>query len=238
MKTILIAVLLVALPAFGEDKTEKTIREGYEAWLPAHKAELSQAMFTILCDPACHVGDKASNPERKDPIYLSWKGLREKQYGADAFERSWDPDKYKHVNSSEFRQWIAENLEVKGNVSSLSNGPPPEEWIPDRVNSSGQAVDKHGEVSIQAVTQNNSTGLVYFWIPLGIGLLVSILMAKSGHPTIGFCLGYFGYGFLVGGTTGLKVVTLELASAYVIVLVVFVVGVKLALSGLGVTKGN
>ena len=256
MKTSLLAILLLALPlpVLSEDaadlayekaqamrdafyaKRKQLIREYYEAWLPTHQAELDQAIDTIVCDPKCHVGNKASNPERTDPLYRTWKELRRKQYVADTFERHWDPDKLRGVDSEEFRRWIKNNLEVSGNVSTLPNGPTPEEWIPDRVNPAGQAVDRNGEVSMEAVNRNSSTGLVYFWIPLVIGLALSIGFAKSGHPYFGFCLGYFGYGFLIGGTTGLKMVSLELMSAYVIVLFVFVVGFKLALSGLGVKK--
>jgi hypothetical protein len=92
-------------------------------------------------------------------------------------------------------------------------------------------VDKHGEVTMQSATSSRSTHVTYFWIPLVIGLAIAIfLLPKS--PGFGFAIGYFGYGYLIGGTEGLKMVSLELMSAYVIVLVVFVGIVKLALSGL------
>lgn len=247
MKFFLLAILLLALPAFGENSKEQSIREFYEAWLPTHQAELDQAINTIVCDPKCHVGGAYKNPERTDPMYLSWKTLRRQQYVADTFERHWDPDKFKgkHVDSSDFRQWIRENLEVKSvgfyHVANLQDGPAPEEWIPDRVSpATGQSVDKRGDVTMESATSSRSTGVVYFWIPLVIGMFIAVfLMPKS--PSFGFCAGYFGYGFLIGGTTGLKIVALELMSAYVIVGIIIVGIVRLALSGFGLskdTKGN
>jgi len=282
MKTVLLAILLLALPVLSEDATELSpfervgrsrelaIREYYEEWFAANRENLEEGMKSIAYDPKCRKGSKEKGlakwgefvpgawklPERTDPMYLSWKALRRQQYIASAFERTWggmmEPTQWakfqaKHITSSDFYQWIKENLEVKSVypfcVADLADGPSPELWTADQVSPSGKSVDKHGEVTVESATSSRSTHVKWFWIPFAIGFPLAVFFSLKGtSPTLGFCLGYFGYGLLVGSlsgigaTEGLKQVSLELMSVGVIVMIVLVGIVKLALSGLGLKK--
>ena len=258
-------------------KQKQFIREYYEAWLPANRAKLEDEMKTFTFDPKCRKGGyekgflkwgeytkqswkkgqtEPSLPERTDPMYLSWKQLRRQQYIADAFERSWggmmEPTQWakfqaEKIDSSEFRQWIADNLEVKSvspyHVANLADGPNPEEWTADRVSPSGKSVDESGDVTIESATSSRSTHVRWFWIPFAIGFFLAVFFASKGtSPSLGFLIGYFGYGLLVGAmgplgaAGGFKMVLMELLAAWIVFGIVILGIIKLALSGLGLKK--
>lgn len=254
-------------------KRKQFIREYYEEWFAANREKLEDEMEGFTLDPKCRKGgyekgflkwgeythppEGESLPERTDPMYLSWKQLRRQQYIADAFERSWgwcmkpqsrwEQFQAKKIDSSEFRQWIADNLEVKSvspyHVVNLADGPRPEEWTADRVSPSGKSVDESGDVTIESASSSRSTHVRWFWIPFAIGFFLAVFFALKGtSPSLGFLIGYFGYGLLVGAmgplgaAEGLKMVMMELMAAWIVFGIVILGIIKMALSGLGLTK--
>jgi hypothetical protein len=293
MKTSLLAILLLSLPALSEDagdrespaqisheqymagrdalyaQIDQSIKEYYEEWYAANLEKLESEIHTYTLAGKCRKGghsgidgdySKGLAPERTDPMYLSWKQLLRQHYIAEAFERSWTSrDSWcmrpqsrwkqwpKHVKYREFCHWIKNNLEVKryGSYipSNLYDGPNPEEWTADRVSQTGKAVDESGEVTMESAYTSRSTHVRWFWIPLVIGFVMgAFFLSKGTSPSLGFAIGYCGYGLLagamgpLGAAGGLKMVLMELLAAWIVFGIVVLGIIKLALSGLGLKK--
>jgi hypothetical protein len=246
-------------------KQDQFIKEYYEEWYAANLEKLEDEIHTYTLKGKCRKGgltridgdySKGLAPERTDPMYLSWKQLLRQHYIAEAFERSWgwcmEPRSRweqwpKSIDHDDFSRWIKNNLEVKhyGSyiTSDLYDGPNPEEWTADRVSQTGKAVDESGEVTMESAYHSHSTHVRWFFIPLGIGFVVgAFFLSKGASPSLGFLIGYFGYGLVagamgpLGAAGGLKMVLYELLAWWIIVGIVILGIVKLALSGLGLKK--
>ena len=248
-------------------KQDQFIKEYYEEWLPANLEKLESEIHTYTLSGKCRKGgltridgdySKGLAPERTDPMYLSWKQLLRQHYIAEAFERSWgwcmEPRSRweqwpKSIDHDDFSRWIKNNLAVTGSVSgvyipsNLYDGPNPEEWTADRVSPTGKAVDESGEVTMESAYMSRSTHVRWFLIPLVIGFAMAVFfLSKGASPSLGFLIGYFGYGLVagamgpLGAAGGLKIVLMELLAWWIVLGIVVLGIIKLALSGLGLKK--
>lgn len=246
-------------------KQDQFIKEYYEEWLPANLEKLESELHTYTLKGKCRKGgyssidgdySKGLAPERTDPMYLSWKQLLRQHHIAESFERSWgwcmEPRSRweqwpKNIHHDDFSHWIKNNLAVKhyGGYSSsdLYDGPNPEEWTADRVSPTGKAVDESGEVTMESAYMSRSTHVRWFLIPLVIGFAMAVFfLSKGASPSLGFLIGYFGYGLVagamgpLGAAGGLKIVLMELLAWWIVLGIVVLGIIKLALSGLGLKK--
>lgn len=237
---IILALLLAILPfsALAEDPDDAVIRQLYDLWYKAHKNQIDRWSPGGL---ECHKGGKASNPERDDPPYLSWKhywmGITlEDQFtcgNAFVWMREHHLDLWNKLGdrgSSKLFCWARENLRLyEGNLTDITDGPPPEKWTSAGTDTAGRAVDKDGRICIGQPQWGK-----YFWLPLVLGLVAGVWVnIKCGSGgTIVCMLVIAAYAWGTDWEECLKC----FLSAIVLAMMVLMFVVRLALSGLGIGK--